>query len=290
MVGTWVLDEPDALVGDVLGFGGGHVDAVHPDGRGDECAEFFEAVGGGLVSAIEGVGDVGRALGDVDVDSDAEFTGFLAGVTDGVVGAGELGVEADQSFDEGTLVFADKADAFVDAAFALGLAVVAVGGAVGQQAAGTELFVSIGQGVEGTLDVVGGFVVIDDRRRAAQEAFGDIEARGGAQDVFVDGPVEPPPYAFQDLREVFGGMFGGGHAVGAERAIKVGVRTDPSGEDFGVFGFESFADIEVWGVGSGPKENDLAVFANGDITAFVRTDFETCHECILHKKGLKRAL
>ena len=114
----------------------------------NESTEFFDAIGGGFVAAIDGIFDICRTFGDVNMNADAEFTGFVTGVFNCIVRAGELGMQANQTFDERTLVFFDKADAFIDAAFTFAFAEIAVGCAVCQKAAGTKFFIGIGQGIE----------------------------------------------------------------------------------------------------------------------------------------------
>ena len=229
VVGTRILDEPNALIGGVFRFGSRHVDAVDENRVRNEGTQFFDAIGGRFITTIHGVDDIGTTFGDVNVNADAEFTGFFAGIADRVVGARKLRMETDHAFDEFALVFAHEADAFIDAAFAFGFAEVAVGGAVGQNTTSAEFFISVGQRIERSLDVVGRFVVIDDRRRTSQKRFGDVETRRGTQNIAIDGAIETPPNAFEDLREVFGGVLGRRHAKWAKCAVEVRMRANPTG-------------------------------------------------------------
>ena len=61
-----------------------------------------------------------------------------------------------------------------------------------------------------------------------EEGLGDVVAGRGSQGLLVEGPIEPPPDALQNLQKVLRRRFRGRHAEGRQPAVDVGVSVDPS--------------------------------------------------------------
>ena len=169
--------------------------------------------------------DVGRALGDVDVDTDAEIGGQAGSGGERVVGAREGGVDADQTPSAGAqeaLVLGQAAAGAVGA--------VAVGHAVRADDAHADLGAGVGDDVEAALDGRRALVVVDDRRRAGEQRLQRAEAGRGAQHVEVQGGVEAPPDLLEDLGEVVRRGRRRRHAAG-QRRVEVVVPADEAGGD-----------------------------------------------------------
>jgi len=70
--------------------------------------------------------------------------------------------------------------------------------------------------------------MIDQRRGTGEESLGYVVASRRPQGLLVQGSIEPPPDALQDLQEALRRLLRGGHAEGRQTAVDVRVCVDPA--------------------------------------------------------------
>lgn len=167
----------------------------------------------------------------MDVDDRAEVAREVARRAYRPVGHREARMQADHPAHQRRGL---NAPAFVEAAPRLLAAEIALGRAVAQERAHAELLADVGENRERAFDQVGRFVVVDQRGGAGEEGAGDIIHRTGTQCLGIEHAVEPPPYPFEDLDEIFRLRRGRRHAVAGEAAVEMRVRAHRPGGDLAV--------------------------------------------------------
>ncbi|MCL6645896.1 MAG: aminotransferase class I/II-fold pyridoxal phosphate-dependent enzyme [Dehalococcoidia bacterium] len=225
-----VLHDPAATLGGQAHLVGARMDAVGEDRSRRQRAERGQPRDRSGVATRPGVGDVGGTLGHVHMQHGAELAAEPAGFADRLVGHRERRVQPDGALHEGPVVRRDEAAALFEASPRLVAAAVPLGRAVAEQRAHPELLAGVGEHVEGALDEAGRLVMVDDRGRAGHERLGHVQARRGPQARPVEGAVEPPPDAFENLDEADRGRVWRGHAEADEAAVEVRVSVGETGQ------------------------------------------------------------
>ena len=141
-----------------------------------------------------------------------------------LVGEGEAGVAADHPARERRLVVVLEGDVLFRARVAA-LRPVAVRHLVAEHRAQPDRLDRALETGERAADEGRGRVMVDEDGGPGQGGFGGADEGGEEDHLLVQGAVEPPPDALQDLPEV--ARVGGraGHAAG-ERAVEMRVRVD----------------------------------------------------------------
>mgnify|MGYP000959965039 CR=1 FL=1 len=206
------MDHHGAGFGDEVHFAFVEMDAVDEKGFGAGESEFVEALDDARAVFGEAVFFIGGIFGDVNMDAGVGFRAGLGGGFEGGVGEGHLRVEAEEGGDLAVaagLGLADEARVFGEAV----AGGVAVGGFVAEAAGEAGFAEGFGDDVEGAVGAGWGGVVVYDGGAAGVDGFEEGDVGGVADGFGVEGEVELPPDAFEDLHEVSGGFAGGGEAA-----------------------------------------------------------------------------
>ena len=235
-VGFGIVNHHGAGGGDEVHFGFVEVDAVDEEGVLPGEAELVQALDDARAVLGDAVGLVGEVLGDVDVDAGLRFVADARRGFEGGVGERHLRVEAEERGDLavlGRLRFLDEAGVFGDA---IG-GDVAVGGFVAEAAGEAGPAEGFLHDVEGAIGAGGRGVVVDDGGAAGMDGFEEGDEGGIADGLGVEGEVELPPHAFEDLDEVGGGLPGRREAA-REGGVEMVVGVDEAGDGDPAFGID----------------------------------------------------
>jgi len=141
----------------------------------------------------------------------------------------EAGMQADDAPD--SLVFGvciEEAQVLRDAQFRA-LPTISVRHLVAQHARNPRGGQCLGQKVEAAIDAGWRRVVIEDRGAAPPHAIGCGQQGGQADRVPIEGPIEPPPQAIQDLRKI--AHLDPWIETARQRRVEVMVQVHESGQD-----------------------------------------------------------
>ena len=221
-----ILHDPQVAGGDGSNLRRLTVNAVGQDRTGRQGTEVVQTLERSVEAPLDRIVDVGQVLGHVNVHHGLELPAQVCGRFERLVGDGERGVQPDDSSNQLPLVGSTESATLLETSPSLRMTAIALGRPETEKSSHAELLAGVGQDVQRAFDEIGGFVVVDQGRGAREQCLGYVVSGRGAQGVFVESPIEPPPDALQDLEEVLGRLLWLGHAEGRKPAIDVRVGVD----------------------------------------------------------------
>jgi len=193
-------------------------------------------------------------LSDVDVETSVDAREVLAelldlcdGLLQGFIAAGEGSVETKGSTEERVLLLstlAHEADVLLDTLLCTGDAVT-VSNLVAEASTGTALGGGTGDVIKRADDAIRAGVVVDDAGSTALECLGSEDLGAEVVGFLVEGTVQTPPEALEDLEEGLGRFIDETHTAGVQ-AVVVTVATDEARDDvhaLGVDALSAFGDL-----------------------------------------------
>ena len=230
-VGLRVVDDHGPGRLDDIHLGGAHMDAVAEQGPVPQDPVVEEAVHRPAAIVAEAVIDVIHALGDVDVEAGHAVIG-LHHLLKSLIGDCKEGVAAEHGLDHRVIGFQSifgKFGVLLNSLQGL-LFTVALGDLVAEAGPHACFLRDVPDGKKRTGDLAEAGVVVKDRRHAVADAVQDrcVGRRPGS--VQSEPPVDRPPGAVEDLKEIGGIIADNGKAPG-QPGIDMRVGIDQAGHD-----------------------------------------------------------